>query len=157
MSDPLWHHGLQHARLLSPPIAPTVCSDSCPLSQWGYLTITFSATLFFCLQSFPASGSFPVSRLFASGGQSAGAPASVLPVNIQDWFPLELTCLIFLQPKGLSGVFSSTTVQKHQFFSTQPSLWSSCLCSKLVLTLYHFLLCQLPSSSLVWVFKPITC
>ena len=75
------------------------------------------------LQSFPVSGSFPVSRLFASGGQSTGASASVLPVNIQGWFPLGLTGWISLQSKGLSRVFSNTTVQKHQFFSTQPSSW----------------------------------
>ena len=79
-----------------------------------------------CFQSLSASGSFPVSQLFASGGQSIGASASVLPLNIQDWFPLGLTCLISLQSKGLSRVFSSTTVKKHQFFSTQPALRSNC-------------------------------
>ena len=78
-----------------------------------------------CLQSFPASGSFPVSQLFASGGQSIGASASVLPMNIQDWFPLGLTGLISLLSKGLSSVFSSTTIWKRQFFSAQPSLWSN--------------------------------
>ena len=80
-----------------------------------------------CLQSFPASGSFPVSRIFESGGQSIGASASasVLPTNIQDWFPLEWTGLISLQSKGLSRIFSNTTVQKHQFFSAQLSLWSN--------------------------------
>ena len=80
-----------------------------------------------CLQSFPASGSFPMSQLIASGGQSIGASAStpVLPMNIQDWFPLGLAYLISLQSKGLSRVFSNTTVQKHQFFGTQPSLWSN--------------------------------
>ena len=103
--------------------------NSCPFSSWCHPTISSSVVPFSsCLQSFPASGSFPMSCLFASGGQSIGASASasaqVLSVNIQDWFPLELTCLISLQSKGLS-VFSSTTVQKHQFFSTQPSLWSS--------------------------------
>ena len=88
-----------------------------------YLTISSSAAPFsFCLQSFPVSGSFPVSWLFASGGQSIGASASVLPMNIEDWFPLGLTGLISLQSKGLSRVFSDTTVQKHQFFGTQPSL-----------------------------------
>ena len=95
--------------------------------QGRYITISSSATPFFCLQSFPASGSFPVSWLFASGGQSIGvsALASVLPVNIQGWFPLGLTGLISLQSKGLSRVFSNTTIQRHQFFSAQPSLWSS--------------------------------
>ena len=92
------------------------------------LSFTASAALFsFCLQSFPASGSFPVRWLFASGGQSIGAPisVSVLPMNVQGWFPLELTGLISLLSKGLSRVFSNTTVQKHQFFSAQLSLWSN--------------------------------
>ena len=92
------------------------------------LTISFSATPFsFCFQSFPASGSFPRTQLFASGGQSIGASASasVLPMNIQDWFPLELTGLISLLSMGLSRVFSNTTLQKHQFFSAEPSLWSN--------------------------------
>ena len=105
-----------------------MCQDSCPLSQWCYLTISSSATPFcFCLQSFLASGTFPVSRLFPSDGQSFGASASatVLPTNIQGWFPLGLTGLISLLSKGLSRVFSSTTVRKHQFFSAQPSLWSN--------------------------------
>ena len=92
MSDSLWPHGLQHTRLLCPPLSPGVCWNSCslsPLSQWCYLTILSSALFFsFCLQSFPASESFPVSRFFISGGQSIGASASVLPVNIQGWFPL---------------------------------------------------------------------
>ena len=103
--------------------------NSCPFSSWCHPTISSSVVPFSsCLQSFPASGSFPMSCLFASGGQSIGASASasaqVLSVNIQDWFPLGLTGLISLQAKGLS-VFSRTTVQKHQFSSTQPSLWSS--------------------------------
>ena len=107
-------------------LSPRVCSNSCPLSQWYYLTISSSATPFsFCLQSFPASGSFPISWLFASVGQSIGASALVLPVNIQDWFPLGLTGLISLQSKGLSRVFSSTTTLKHQFFNVQPYLWSN--------------------------------
>ena len=94
---------------------------------WCHPTISSSVIPFSCLQSFSASGSFPVSQFFASGGQSIGASASasVPPVNIQDWFPLELTGLISLQSKGLSRVFSNTTVQKHQFFSAQPSLWSN--------------------------------
>ena len=113
-------------RLPCPSLSPWVCSDSCPLSQWFYLTISSSAVPFSsCLQSFPASGSFLMSRLFMSGGQSIGASASasVLPINIQDWFPLRLTGWISLQSKGLSRVLSNTTVQKHQFFGAQPSLW----------------------------------
>ena len=102
-------------------LSPRVFSNSCPFSQWCYLTISSSATFFsFYLQSFPASGYFPVSQLFASGGQSIGASASasVLPVNIQGWFSLGLTCLIFLLSKGLSRVFSSTTsvIQCSTFF-----------------------------------------
>ena len=100
--------------------------NSCPLSQWCYLTISFSVTPFSsCPQSFPASASFPVSRLFASGGQSIAASASALPMNIQGGSPLGLTGLIFLRSKGPSRVFSSTTIQKHQFFGAQPSLWSN--------------------------------
>ena len=113
-------HGLHPC----PSLSPRVCSDSCPLS---YLTISSSASLFsFCLQSFPTSGSFPMSQLFISASQSirAWASASVLPMNIQGWFPLGLTVLISLQPRGLSRVFSNTTNQKHQFFDAQPSLWS---------------------------------
>ena len=124
----LWPHGLQHSRFPCFPLSSGVCSNSCPLSWWCYLTISSSVSPFsFCLQSFPASGSFPVSQLFASGGQSIGASASasVLSVNIQGWFPLELTGFISLQSKGLSRVFSSTTTQKHRFFGTQPSLWSN--------------------------------
>ena len=115
------------AKFLCPPGSPRVCSDSYPLSQWCYLTISFSAALFFCLQSFPASESFPVSLLFSSGGQSNGASAStwVFPTNIQGWFPLGLTGLISLHPKGLSRVFSSTTVQNHQLLGIQPCLWSN--------------------------------
>ena len=121
MSDSLWPHGLQHTRLLCPSLSPRVCSNSCPLCQWCYPTISSSAARFsFPLQSFPASGSFPMSRLFASGGQSIGASASasVLPMNIQGWFSLGLTGLISLQSKGLSRVFSSTTIWKHHFLST---------------------------------------
>ena len=102
------------------------CSNSCPLSWWCYLTISSSVTLFsFCLLSFPVSEYFPMIRLFASGGQNIGASAlaSVIPVNIQSWFPLGLTSLIALQSKGLSRVFSGTTVRKHQFFSTQFDLF----------------------------------
>ena len=123
MSDSLWPHGLQHTRLPCTSPTPGACSNSCPLSRWCHPTISSSVIPFSsCLQSFPASGSFPMSRLFASGGQSIGvsASASVLPMNIQDWFPLGLTGWISLQSKGLSRVFQHhTTVQKHQFFSAQ--------------------------------------
>ena len=110
MSDSLQPHGLQHARLLClPPLSPTVCSHSCPLSQWCYLTISFSSTLFFYFQSFSASRSFPMIWFFASGGQGITASASVLPMNIKDWFSLELSGLISLQSRGLSRIFSNTT------------------------------------------------
>ena len=128
ISNSFWPHGLQHASLLYPPLSPGVCSNSCPLSWWCHATISFSATLFsFCLQSFPASGSFPVSRLFTSGGQSIGASASasVLPMNIQGWFPLGLTGLTSLLSKGLLRVFSRTTIQMDKCFSAQPSLWNN--------------------------------
>ena len=113
---------------LSFTVSPRVCSNSCLLSQWCYLTISSSAALLsFCLQSFPASGSFLVNQLFASGGQSTGASSCTISHSsyIQAWFPLGLTGLISLLSKGLSGVFSNTTVQKHQFFGTQPSLCSN--------------------------------
>ena len=119
--------GLQHTRLPCPSLFLEVCSNSYPLSQWCYLTISFSATRFsFCPQSFPASGCFPMSRFFISGGQSirALASVSVLPVNIHGWFPLGLTRFLSLQSKGLSGVFSSA-VWKHQIFGTKPYLWSN--------------------------------
>ena len=127
-SNSLRPHGLQHARLPCPSPSPRVCPNSCPLSQWCHPTISSSVVPFSsCLQSFPASRSFPMSWPFTSCGQSIGASisASVLPMNIQDWSPLGLTGLISLQSKGLSRAFSNTTLQKHQFFSAQPSLWSS--------------------------------
>ena len=127
-SDSLQPHGLQHARLLCPSPTPRTYSVSCPLSQWCHPTISSSVIPFSsCLQSFPASASFLMSQFFASGGQSIGASAiaSVLPMNIQGWFPLGWTDLISLQSKGLSRVFSNTTVQKHQFFSTQLSSQSN--------------------------------
>ena len=120
-------HGLQHSFPYPSP-SPGACSNSCPLSRWCYPTISSSVIPFSsCPQSFPASGSFLMSRLFASSGQSIGASVSVLVLlmNIQDWFPLGLTGWISLQPKGLSRVFSNTTVQNHQFFGAQPSLWSN--------------------------------
>ena len=115
-ADFLWSNILQHARLPCPSATRGACSDSCPLSHWCYPTISSSVIPFFSrLQSFPASESFPMSQLFASGGQSIEASASawVLPMNIQDVFSLELTGLISLLSKGLSRVFSNTTVQKH--------------------------------------------
>ena len=107
MSSSLPPHGLQYARHFCPPLSLKLCSNSCPLNQWCYLTISSCAPLFFCLQSCPVSGSFPMSRLFTTGGQSIEASASVLPVNIQSWFPLGLTGLISLQSKEPSRVFSS--------------------------------------------------
>ena len=106
---------------------PDPCSNSCPSSWWCHPTILSSVVPFSCLLSFPASGSFLMSHLFVSGGQSIGASAlaSVLPMNIQGWFSLGLTGLIFLQTKGLSRVFSKITIQKQQFFSAQPALWSN--------------------------------
>ena len=128
MSDSLQPHELQHIRLPCPSLSPGVCPNSCSLSWWCYLTIFSSGALFsFYLQSFPASGSFPITQFVASGSQSIGASASasVLPMNIQGWFPLGLTGLISLQSKGLSRVFSSTTIWKHQFLDPQPFLWSN--------------------------------
>ena len=127
-SDSLLPHGLQHARPPCPSPTPRDHSNSCPSSWWCHPTVSSSVVPFSsCLQSLPASGSFPVSQFFTSGGQSIGvsASSSVLPMNIQDWFPLGWTGLISLQSKGLSRVFSNTTVQKHQFFSAQLFLWSN--------------------------------
>ena len=118
MSDSLWPHGLQHTRLPCPSLSPRVCSNSCPLIWWCYPTVSSSVIPFSsCLQSFPASGSFPMCQLFASGGQSIEASASVLPMNLQDWFSLVLAGLTSLLSKRLSRIFSNTTVWKHQFFS----------------------------------------
>ena len=125
LSDSPWPHGLQHARPPCPSPTPRVYSNSCPLSQWWHPTISSSAVPFSShLQSFPASGSFQMSQFFASGDQNLGvsASASVLPMNIQDWLPLGWTGWISLQSKGLSRVFSNTTVQQHPFFGTQLSL-----------------------------------
>ena len=119
VSDSLWPHELQHARLPCPSSTPRAYSNSCSLSQWCHPTISSSVIPFsLCLQSFPASGSFPMSQFFASGGQRIGlsASSSILPMNIQDWFPWGWTGWISLQSKELSSVFSNTTVQKHQFF-----------------------------------------
>ena len=122
VSSSLWPHGLQHARLPCPSPAAGACSNSYPSSQWCHPTISSSVVPFSsCPQSFPALGSFPISQFFASSGQSieVSVSASALPMHIQDWFPLGLTGWIFLQLKGLSRVFSTTTVQKDQFFSSQ--------------------------------------
>ena len=125
MSDSLWPHELQHARPPCPSPTPGVYSNICPLSQWCHpaSVVSFSS----CPQSLLASGSFPMSQLFAWGGQSVGvsASASVLPMNTQDWSPWVWTGWISLQSKGLSRVFSNTTVQKHQFFGAQLSSQSN--------------------------------
>ena len=124
VSNSLQPHGLQHTRLPCPSLSPRVCSNSCPLSWWCHPTILTSLVPFSSFpQPFPASGSFPMSWFFASGGQSIGvsASASVLPMNIQDSFPLGLTALISCCPR----ICFSITIWKHQFFGTQPSLWSN--------------------------------
>ena len=125
LSDSVWPHGLQHATPPCPSPIPRVYSNSCPLSQWCHPSISSSVVPFFsCLQSFPASGAFQMSQFFSSGDQSIGvsALASVLPMNIQDWFPLGWIGWISLLSKRLPRVLSNTTFQKHQFFSTQLSL-----------------------------------
>ena len=125
VSDSLQPHGLQYARLPCPSPIPGACCNSCPSSWWCHPTISSSVTPFSsCPQSFPSSRSFPMSQFFESSGQRIGvsASASILAMNIQDWFPLGWTGLISLLSKGLSRVFSNTIVQKHQFFGTQISL-----------------------------------
>ena len=127
-SNSLRPHGLQHARLPCPSPTPRACSNSCPSSRWCHPTISSSVVPFCsCPQFLPASESFPKTQLYAWSGQSIGvsALASVLPMNIQDWSPLGWTGWISLQSKGLSRVFSNTTVQKHPFFRTQLSLQSN--------------------------------
>ena len=127
MSDSLWSNELQLARLLCPPLSPRVCLNSYSLSWWCHPTISSSVVPFSsCLQSLPASGSFPMTWLFTSSGQSIGDSAlvSALPMNIQGWFPLRLTALISLLFKGLARVFSST-IWKHQFLGAQSTLWSN--------------------------------
>ena len=127
VSDSLQPHGLQHTRFPYPLLPPRVCSNSCPSSWWCYSTILSSAASFsFYLQSFPASGIFPVSQLFTSGGQSTGASASASVLPIQGWFSFALTGWISLQSKALSRVFSSTTILQNPFLGTQPSLWFNC-------------------------------
>ena len=128
VSGSFWPHGLQHTRLSCPSPTPGVHPNPCPLSQWCHPTISSSAVPYSsCPQYFPTWGSFPMSQLFASGGQGIGASASasVIPTNIQGRFPLGWTGWISLLSKGLSKVFSNTIVQKHQFFSVQLSLWSN--------------------------------
>ena len=128
LSDSLRPHDLQHARPPCPSPTPWVHPNPCPLCWWCNPTISSSIIPFSsCPQSFPASGSFPMSQLLASGGQSIGASVStsVLPMNTQDWFPLGWTGWISLQSKGLSRVFSNTRLQKHQFFCAQLSLMSN--------------------------------
>ena len=145
MSDSLWPRGL-HVRLSCPSPSPRTCSNSYLLSQWCHLTISSSVIPFsFCLQSFPASGSFLISWFIAPGGQSTGASASasVLPINIQGWFSLGLSGLISLPSKGFSRIFSNATIEKHQFFGAQPYLLSSShsytwLLEKLALTIRTF-------------------
>ena len=128
MSDSLWPHGLQHARPPWPSPTPRVYPNSCPLSRWCHPTISFSVVRFSsCLQSFPASGSFPMSQLFASGVQSIGvsASSSVLPMNAQEWSPLGWTDWISLWSKGLFKSLLQHHIQKHQFFGAQLSLESN--------------------------------
>ena len=140
-------HGLQDARLPCPSLSFAVCSNSCPLSLWCHPTISFSVTHFSsCPQCFPASGSFPMSLLFASGCQNIGASssASVLPMNIQDWFPLGLTGLISFQSEGISRVFSNTRIWKHQLFGAQSSL---CFNSHI-----HTWLLEKPY---LWLYRPV--
>ena len=127
VSDSLWPHESQHARRPCPSPTPGVHSDSCPSSQWYHPAISSSVVPFSCPQSLPASEPFAMSQLFTWGGQSTGvsALASFLPKKSQGWSPSEWTGWIFLQSKGLSWVFSNTTVKKHQFFGAQPSSQSN--------------------------------
>ena len=149
MSDSLWPHGQHHVRLPCPSPTPGACSNLYPLSQWCHPTISSSVVPFSCLESFPSSGSFPMSLLFTSGGLSIGvsASATVLPMNIQDWSPLGWTGWISRQSKGLSRVFSNTTVQKHPL-STSGS-WGKGLWS----CFFYFLELCMPFSSIIWVFR----
>ena len=146
MNDSLWHHGLQHTRLLCPSPSHRVCSNSCPLSRWCHPTISPSVIPFSsCFQSFPASGSFPMSQLFTSGGQSIGASASalVLPVSIQGWFPLGLTGWISLQSKGLKSLLQlhslKASILRHSaFFIAQLSCLYMTIQKTIALTIQTF-------------------
>ena len=148
MSDSLQPHESQHARPPCPSPTPGVHSNSCPLSQWCHPDISSSVVPFSsCPQSLQASGSFPMSQVFAWGSQSIGvsASASVLPMDTQDWSPLGWTCWISLQSKGLSRVFSNTTIQKHQFFGAQlSSQYNS-----------HILIIRFLCYSSISTFKPV--
>ena len=142
VSDSLQPHGLQHARLPGSSPSPRACSNSCPLSWWCHPTTSSSVKLYSsCPQSFPASGSFPMSQFFASSDQSieASASAPVLPMNIQVWFSLGLTGWISLQSNGLSRVFSNTTVQKHQFFDAQVFVFVFFVCFFMVQLLHPYM------------------
>ena len=140
VSDSLWPHEPHNARPPCTSPTPGVYSNSCPLSRWCHPTISSSvAPFFFCLHSFPASGSFPMSWVFPSGSQSIGASASVLPMNIQGWFSLRLNGLIFLLSKGLSRVFSSTTVlRRSAFFIVQLSHLYMTTGKAIALTIWTF-------------------
>ena len=141
VSDSLWSHEPQHARPPCPSPTPRVHPNPCPLSWWCHPTIPSSVILFSsCPQSFPASGSFQMSQLFTSGGQNIGVSASIsdLPMNTQDWSSLGWTGWISLQSKGLSRVFSNTTVQKHQFFGAQFSSQSNSHIHTLTSIHYHW-------------------
>ena len=149
MCNSLRPHGLQHTRLPCPSPSPGACSNSCPLSPWCHPTVSSSVIPFpSWLQSFPALGSFLMSQLFTSGHQSIGAGASaassVLPMNIQGWFPLGLTSLISLQSRGLPRVFSNITVQRRHSFGTQPCLWSN--------SHIHTWLLEKPQ---LWLYRPL--
>ena len=123
MSDSLRHHGLQHTRLPCPSASPEACSNSCPLSRWCHPTISSSVVPFSsCLLSFPASGSFPVSQLFASGGQNIGTSASVLPMKIQGWFPLGFDWLTFFSIDLLGDMYIYPYLDKMKVLVTQPCL-----------------------------------
>ena len=141
MSDSPWPHEPQHASPPCPSPAARGYPKLCPSSWWSHPTISSSVIPFCsCPQSFPASGSFPMSQLFASGSQTIGASASVLPMNIQGWFPLGLTCFISLQSKRLSRVFSST-IWKYQFFHEGESYrWGLCVCVCVCVCVYNVIL-----------------
>ena len=150
VSNSLPPHGLQHTRLPCPSTFPRACLNSCPLSQWCHPTISSSIIPFSSwLLSFPASGSFPMSPLFASGGQCIGASASVFPMNLQGWFTLGLIGLISMLSKGLSRVFSSTTLRSHQFFGSQFK-WVQIQALSLVICALLGTMCASVRSSVKW-------